>query len=117
VNPVSAFSWSWRALRGRSVTFAALFASAMLGLSLVAGFRHLLGRIGLPWYVLFLAPFFAVGYLAKKEPQWIPDPERRRRWARRLFFGSIILALLIAWLRPAPRPPEGTTSPAAAGQR
>lgn len=101
MNPISAVSWSWRALRGHSVTFAALFASSLLGLSVLAGFRHLLSRVGAPWYILLLAPLFLFGYLAKKEQQWIPEPERRRRLARRLLFGSIVLALLFAWLRPA----------------
>lgn len=102
MNVISATSWSWRALRGHSVTFAGLFASAVLGLSILSGFHHLLSRIGAPWYVLLLAPMFAVGWLAKKEQQWIPEPARRRRLARTLFWGSLALAFAIAWLRPAP---------------
>lgn len=103
MNPISAVTWSVRALRGHSITFAGLFASAVLGLSVVAGFRHLLSRLGAPWYLLLILPFVAVGYVARKEAEWLPDLAQRRRWARRLLWGSIVLALLLALLRPAPR--------------
>jgi hypothetical protein len=98
LNPFSAVSWSWRALRGNSVTFAGLFALGILGVSIIAEFRHLLGRFGAPWYILFLAPFFVVAFFVRKEAEWMPDVARRRRWARALFFGSILLALVIAKL-------------------
>lgn len=101
LNPLSALSWSWRALRGHSVTFAALFACSVLGVSIVAEFRHLLTRFGAPWYVWLLVPMFVVAYLARKEAEWLPEVDTRRKWARRLFFGSIVIALLIAFLRPA----------------
>jgi hypothetical protein len=118
LNPFSAFSWSWRALRGHSVTFAALFALGLLGISFVAEFRHILTRMGAPWYAWFLVPMFAVGYLAKKEADWLPDVARRRRWARGLFFGSIVIAVLIAKF--GPRRNSATVEPAqptAAAQR
>lgn len=101
MNPLSAVSWSWRALRGHSITFAALFASALLGFSILGGFRHLLTRLGAPWYVWLVVPILVVGFVAKKEIEWVPDQTRRRTWARRVFFGSIVLAALIAWWRPA----------------
>lgn len=100
LNPLSAFSWTWRALRGHSVTFAAMFALALLGFSLVSEFRHLLTRLGAPWYAWLLVPIFAVAYFAKKEAQWLPDVTKRRRWARGLFFGSILIAVLIAKFGP-----------------
>lgn len=102
VKIVSAVSWSWRALRGHSVTSAGLFASAVLGLSVLSGFHHLLVRVGAPWYVLLLAPIIATGYVARKEQQWIPEPARRRRLARLLFFGSLVLAFALARLRSPP---------------
>jgi hypothetical protein len=98
---VSALSWSWRALRAHSITSAGLFASALLGLSIVSGFRHLLTRLGAPWYVWLIAPILVFGYLGKKEEQWFPEPAIRRRWARRVLFGSIAIAVLLAWLRPS----------------
>lgn len=113
MNPVSAFSWSWRALRGHSVTFAGLFASAVLGISILAWFKHLLVRLGAPWYVWIIVPIVLVGWLAKREQEWIPEAARRRWWARRIFFGSIVLAVLLSWLRPArPEAPAATVVPA-----
>lgn len=112
VGIVSGVSWTWRALRGHSVTFALLFASTLFGLSVIASFRHLLGLWGAPWYVWLLVPIIAVGYLAKKEVEWMPDPETRRKWARRIFFGSIAVALVIGFFRPEPKT-EAETAPAA----
>lgn len=97
---VSGLSWAWRALRGHSVTFAALFACGLFGLSIMAWVRRLLNRVDAPWYVWLFVPILAVGYLAKKETQWMPDAEQRRKWARRIFFGSIALAVLVAFFRP-----------------
>lgn len=94
-------SWTWRALRGHSVTFAVLFACAVLGISVIAGFRHLLSELGAPWYAWLLVPIVAIAYLAKKEPEWLPDPRVRKRWARGLFFGSIILAVTLAKFGPS----------------
>ncbi|MSU73052.1 MAG: hypothetical protein EXS43_12055 [Opitutus sp.] len=96
---VSGFSWAWRALRGHSVTFAALFACGLFGLSIMTSIRRLLNRVDAPWYVWLFVPILAVGYLAKKEAKWIPDVEHRKKWAQRIFFGSIALTLLIAFFR------------------
>lgn len=95
---VPAISWTWRALRGHSVTFAALFALALLGVSTLAVFRQVLERLGAPWYAWFLVPIIAIAYLARKESEWLPDPVTRRRWARGVFFGAILLSLLMAKL-------------------
>lgn len=94
-------SWTWRALRGHSVTFAVLFACGLLGGSVLAAFRHLLTELGAPWYAWLLVPIVAIAYLAKKETEWLPDERVRKRWARGLFFGSILLAVLIAKYGPA----------------
>jgi len=101
VNPFSGVNWLWRALRGNSVTFGALFALGMLGLSAVSAFRHLLHQLGAPWYVLFVAPFVVVTILARKEPEWMPDPVERRKWARRLVYGSLLIFLLVAIFGPS----------------
>lgn len=114
VNPVSVAAWSWRAMRGHSVIFASLFASAVLGLSVISGFRYVLTRLGAPWYAWLLVPIVVVGYCAKKEHEWIPEPERRRIWARRIVFGSIVLSLLIAWATPSA--PHRDPDPAHVGQ-
>lgn len=110
VNPLSGVTWFWRALRGGSVTFGALFALGVLGLSVVSAFRHLLHRMGAPWLVLFVAPFVVVTILAKKEPEWMPDPVQRRKWSRRLVFGSLVIFLLVTFFAPRkPEPPTATT--------
>ena len=105
LNPFSALSWSWRALRGHSITFAAMFALGLLGISLVSEFRGVLTRMDAPWYAWLLIPMFVIGYVAKKESEWLPDVARRKRWARILFFGSILLAVLIAKFGPRKNPP------------
>ncbi len=100
LTPLSALSWTWRALRGHSLTFSVLFALGLLGISAISEFRHLLSRLGAPWYAWFIVPLVAIGYFAKKEAEWMPDVVRRRRWARLVFFGSIVLAVLIAKFGP-----------------
>jgi hypothetical protein len=111
MNPISAVVWSWRTLRGHSVTFAALFGFSLLGVSIVTSLRHLLDRSGAPWYIWLGAPMVLVAVLAKKESTWMPDPAERRKWARGIFFGSLLLSAVIAWFRPAP-PPSSSPDPA-----
>lgn len=116
VDNWSAMSWTWRALRGHSLTFAGLFACGVLGLSVMRGFRHLLGELGAPWYAWLLVPAIAVGYLARKETEWLPELTERKKWARRIFFGSIVAAILLAKAFPAreesamPVPPASPAS-------
>lgn len=88
------------------MTFAALFACGILGLSVTGSFREFLSGLGAPWYVWLPAPIVAVAILAKKETSWLPEADARRKWARRIFFGSLVLAVALAWLLPAkPEPP------------
>jgi hypothetical protein len=93
VNPL----WFWRGLN--SVTFAALFASLLLGASIAGGFRHLLSAFGFHWLYVILIPIFLFSWLSSKEAQWIPDEGKRKLWARGLVVGSILLVMLISWLR------------------
>jgi len=95
VNPL----WLWRGLKGNSVTFAVLVASVLLGASIAGGFHHLLAALGIHWLYVILIPIFLFSWLSKKEPQWIPDEKQRKLWARSLIAGSILLAILISWLR------------------
>lgn len=101
VNPLSAVSWVWRAWRGRSITFAVLFALGILGFSAMGEFRHVLRGVGAPWYVWLVVPAFVVFRLSRREIQWVPDPEKRRQWAIGIVVGSIVLSLLIAKVRTA----------------
>jgi len=104
VNWFSGTSWLWKALRGQSVTFAALFALSVLGLSVVRVVRHLLAALGAPWLLLFLLPMIAIGMVARREREWMPDEEQRKRWSRRLVFGSLGLSVLLALVTPKPPP-------------
>lgn len=97
VNPL----WFWRGLMGNSVTFATLFASVLLGASIAGGFKHLLAALGIHWLYVLLIPIFFFSWMSRKEAVWIPDPAKRKFYARSLILGSIVMALLIAWLRPA----------------
>jgi len=98
VNPF-AISWLWRGFRGRSVTFALLFASCLLGWPISREVGHLLARLGVHWLYALILPAFFFMWLAKREDRFIPDEQKRKLWARGLIAGAILLAILIAWLR------------------
>lgn len=91
VNPF----WFWRGLMGNSVTFAALFASVLLGVSIAGSFQKLLGSLGVHWLYVILIPIFLFSWLGRKEQQWLPDERQRKWWARGLIVGSIVLAIVI----------------------
>lgn len=98
MNPF-AISWLWRGFKGNSVTFAAMFASLVLGASITGGFTRLLTSLGVHWLYVMILPMFVFSFLAKKEPQVIPDENKRKLYARSLIVGSILLAIVIAKLR------------------
>jgi membrane protease YdiL (CAAX protease family) len=108
VNPISALSWIWKALRGRSVTFAALFAFTLAGFSVLAWIKAALQAAGASWLVLLVLPTVLLAVLARKEMDWIPDEDVRRRWARGLIFGSLFAAIASAVLLPSPPGPEAS---------
>jgi hypothetical protein len=115
VNPISAVTWSWRTLRGHSITFATLFGFGVLGISAISTLRLWLSRGGAPWYLWLVAPTVLITVVAKKETQWVPNLEERKKWARRVFFSSIVLAIVLAIFRPAPpvetAPPRPKSEP------
>lgn len=119
MNFISALSWAWKALRGHSVTFAVMMACALLGVSVLRALRQGLGALHVPWLATLLLPAMLIGLLAKKERTWIPDEGKRKRWARSIVGGSVVLAIVIALLTPdpvaAPRNDE-TSSPAQSGE-
>lgn len=113
LNPLSAVAWIWKALLGRSVTFAALFALTLTGFSVISWLKWLLANVGAHWLALLVAPTIVLGVLARKEAKWIPDEQVRRTWARGLVFGSILAALLSRLLIPdAPEPARSPAVPA-----
>lgn len=98
MNPLASVSWFWRVWRTRSITFAALFATSLLGVSVLGAFRRLLRGVGAPWYVWLVVPFVIVWLLARQEERWMPDPVERRKWALWIVVGAIVLSLLVAKL-------------------
>ncbi len=111
MNPIATAGWFWRAWRARSITFAALFALSLLGVSVLGGFRHLMRGLGLPWYGWLLVPFIVVAVLARKEAEWMPDAAERRKWAQRIVIGAIVLALALAKFAPEPKRESPTSMP------
>ena len=101
VNPF-AFRWFWLGLKGHSVTFAALFASLVLGASISGLVHRALAAIGVHWLYALILPVFLFGWLSKREARWIPDERKRKLYARSLLAVSLALALLVGWLRPTP---------------
>lgn len=99
--------WFWRALRGHSVTFAALFAAGILGVSVVGWFRHVLRELGLPWWVWLVLPAVGIAVLARKEKTWLPDETRRRKWARGVMAVAIAAVMVLAKLSPEKAVPVG----------
>jgi len=108
VNPFSALSWIWKALRGHSVTFAALFALAVAGVSVLGWVKAGLRAAGASWFMLLIIPTVLIAVLAKKETDWIPEQEVRRRWARSLVFASLLAAIATRLIFPPPPAPEST---------
>lgn len=112
MNPFSALSWLWKALRGRSVTFAALFALTLMGFSVLGWLYWGLRAVGIHWLLLLILPTVVIMVLAKKERIWMPDENERRKWARGLVFGSIIAAVLAGFIAPKAPPPPADSAPA-----
>lgn len=110
VNWLIGTSWLWKGLRGHSVTFAALFALGSLGLSVAHLIRRVLGFFGAPWLLIFLIPIIAVTIIANHEHEWMPDPVKRKRWARGLILGALAISFGLAWL--APKHPTRENDPA-----
>lgn len=98
VNPF-AISWLWRGFRGRSVTFALLFATCVLGWPLSTQVNHLLTRLGVHWLYAMILPGFFFMWLAKREDRLIPEESKRTLWARGLIAGSLLLMIGIACLK------------------
>lgn len=69
----------WKGLRGRSLVFSLLFATAVLGYSGAGFVREVFSFIGVPWWLVWLVPIFLIGAIAKKEEEWLPN-EKYRKW-------------------------------------
>jgi hypothetical protein len=98
VNP-SAISWLWRGFKGNSVTFALLFSCLVLGWSVTGSIWFFLRSAGIHWLFALVLPALFFGWLAKQESRVIPDEAKRRLYARSLIVGSLVIAVVIAWIR------------------
>jgi hypothetical protein len=116
-NPFSMFLWFWRGWRGGSMTFAALFALALFGFSAIGGLRHALHQLGAPWYLWLLLPIALITALARWETEWIPDAQKRRRYAWIIVGSAILIVAAIAKFRPDPPRKESTAVAPAAFKR
>ncbi|MBA3850037.1 MAG: hypothetical protein C0502_08580 [Opitutus sp.] len=96
---IAVVSWFWKGLRGHSITFAALFASFVIGGSFADLIRLALARLGVHWLFVFVLPILFFGWLSGQEARWLPDERRRKTIARSLLFGSIALAIAINRIR------------------
>ena len=81
------------------MTFAALFALALFGVSAIGGLRHVLHQLGAPWYLWLLLPIALITALARWETEWIPDAQRRRRYAWSIVGSAILLVAVAAKFR------------------
>jgi hypothetical protein len=98
INPF-AISWLWRGFKGNSVTFALLFASLLLGMSLSHWVKVGLTHLGVHWLYVMIIPVVFFSWLAKREDRFIPDEAKRKLYARSLIAGSIVLAIVINQIR------------------
>jgi hypothetical protein len=98
VNPF-AISWLWRGFKGKSVTFALLFATFVLGWPLSREVNHLLAKIGVHWLYALVLPAVFFMWLAKRENRFIPEESKRKLYARVLIVGSGLLAIVINQIR------------------
>jgi hypothetical protein len=99
VNPF-ALSWLWRGFKGKSVTFALLFACCVLGWTVTGSVFFLLRRAGVHWLFALVATVLLFSWLAKREERVIPDEKKRALYARGIILLSIVIAVLVAVLRP-----------------
>lgn len=82
-----------KALRGRSLTFSVIFASALMGASATALLRRSLSEIGLWLPVAWIGPMIIVGLLAKREEKLPLRPEFKRLVCYILVFGALTCSI------------------------
>jgi len=101
VNPL----WIWRALSGKSVTFAVLCALTLLGASVFSWIRALGQWLGASGIIIWLLPIALSAVIASKETEWIPSERTRRHLAWGIFAAALLVAVALGLLT-APAAPE-----------
>lgn len=104
MNPFD-LRWLWRAIRGRSVTFALVFFLAVAGLSAPRLIRGLLEPLPLPWLIGWIAPLIFLALLAKLEPKLIPSEKHRSRVALGVIVAALAFVFIVPRLLPSEEPP------------
>lgn len=116
MNPFS-LRLLWKAIRGRSLTFALLFAMVLLGYSGFGLMKSLFLAIPvLPVWMAYVLPLVIIGLIARFEPRLLPDPRRRAILSFGVVFFSIGLAYIVwRWeqaVQAEPPPSAETAAPA-----
>ncbi len=104
----------YKAIRGFSLTFACVFAFAVLGLSIHSLLRSVVGVLPVKGIFLWLIPIILIAILAKLEPKLVPNEALRRKWSGHIVIAALILVVAINGIRlrfgPPSAGPEVTTT-------
>lgn len=116
----------YKAIRGFSLTFACVFAFAVLGLSIHTLLRSVVGVLPVKGIFLWIIPIILIAILAKLEPKLVPNETLRRKWSGIIVITALILVVAINGIRlrfgspppePEPAPTTEETRPAKRGPR
>jgi hypothetical protein len=114
----------YKAIRGFSLTFACVFAFAILGFSIHAMLRSVFGVLPIKGIFLWLIPIILIAIMAKLEPKLIRNEALRRKWSSIIVVTALILAVAINGIRlrfgpppPEPEPVAEETRPVRRGPR
>lgn len=99
----------YKAIRGFSLTFACVFAFAVLGVSIHALLRSVVGVLPVKGIFLWLIPIILIAILAKLEPKLVPNEALRRKWSGIIVITALILVVALNGIRlrfgaPPPEP-------------
>jgi hypothetical protein len=103
----------YKAIRGFSLTFACVFAFAILGFSIHAMLRSIFGVLPIKGIFLWLIPIILIAILAKLEPKLIRNEALRRKWSGIIVITALILVVAINGIRLRFGPPPPEPEPAA----
>jgi len=98
MNPLP-FRNLYKAIRGYSLTFACVFAFAVLGVSIHAFLRSVIGILPIRGVLLWLIPIIVIMILARLEPRLIPNVQIRRKWSGIIVIGALVLVVAINGIR------------------
>jgi len=89
----------YKAIRGFSLTFACVFAFAVLGLSIHSLLQSMVGVLPVKGIFLWLIPIILIAILAKLEPKLVPNEALRRKWSGHIVIAALILVVAINGIR------------------